>query len=228
MTGRGPGRVRVGRRRSAGRCSSSRASSGVGWDEVVEVRLDSGEVRHGVVLDVDRDARGRRGARGHCGLRLDGRAGRLHRRPDADPRRRAAGSGRVCNGRGEPLDGGPPVAGRRVARRSAAARSTRPRARRRATRSSPASRRSTGSRRSCAARSCRSSRSAAFRISSWRRRSPRRRPYGDEPFAVVFAAMGVTNADADRGPGRARGARGVAATWRCSSTPPTTRSSSGS
>lgn len=27
----------------------------IGWDEVAELRLDSGDVRHGVVLEVDRD-----------------------------------------------------------------------------------------------------------------------------------------------------------------------------
>ena len=28
---------------------------GVGWDEFAEIRLDSGEVRHGLVLEVDGD-----------------------------------------------------------------------------------------------------------------------------------------------------------------------------
>ena len=28
---------------------------GVGWDEVGEIRLGSGEVRHGVVIEVERD-----------------------------------------------------------------------------------------------------------------------------------------------------------------------------
>ena len=62
---------------------------GVGWDEVGEIRLDSGEVRHGVVIDVERDLavvevlegterdRHRRGPRG------------IQRLADADPGRRA-------------------------------------------------------------------------------------------------------------------------------------------
>ena len=29
--------------------------SGVGWDEFATIRLDSGEVRHGLVLDADHD-----------------------------------------------------------------------------------------------------------------------------------------------------------------------------
>ena len=113
--------------------------AGVGWDEVAEIRLASGEARHGVVLEVERRPGGGAGLRGH-------RRAARRRRP-----RRFAGApmripvgegwlGRVCNGRGEPLDGGPPVFGGDAARRR------RPpdqpgRARdARATRSSPASR----------------------------------------------------------------------------------------
>ena len=51
---------------------------------------------------------------------------------------------------------------------------------------------------------------------------------GGEPFAVVFAAMGMTNADAAAVARRARGARGGRRSGRCFSTPRTTRSSSGS
>jgi V/A-type H+-transporting ATPase subunit B len=81
-----------------------------GWDEEVEIRLPSGEVRHGVVLDVDRDLavvqvfEGTQGV-GRTGARVVLRG---------SPQRIPVGEGwlgRVCNGRGDPIDGGPPVFG---------------------------------------------------------------------------------------------------------------------
>jgi len=83
---------------------------GVGWDEVVELRLDSGEVRHGVVLEVDRRLAVVQVYEGTSGLALD------HTRVSfgGSPMRIPVGEGwlgRVCNGRGVPLDGGPPVLG---------------------------------------------------------------------------------------------------------------------
>ncbi len=80
----------------------------VGWDEVAEVRLDSGEVRHAVVLDVDRDLAVVQVFEGTDTLGL----GRLRVSFAGAPMRIPVGEGwlgRVCNGRGEPLDGGPPV-----------------------------------------------------------------------------------------------------------------------
>ncbi|GAU69806.1 V-type ATP synthase beta chain [Streptomyces sp. NBRC 110611] len=84
--------------------------SGVGWDEFVRITLDSGEQRHGLVLEVDRelavvqvledttgmDPAGIRVAFAGAPLRVPVGPGWL---------------GRICNGRGEPLDGGPPVFG---------------------------------------------------------------------------------------------------------------------
>ncbi|MGZ4352908.1 MAG: hypothetical protein ACXVZ4_05135, partial [Gaiellaceae bacterium] len=85
----------------------------VGWDEVVEVRLDSGEVRHGVVLDVSEDLAVVEVYEGTAALRLDelrvAFSGRTLHVPVGE-----GWLGRVCNGRGEPLDGGPPVAGAEV------------------------------------------------------------------------------------------------------------------
>ena len=84
---------------------------GVGWDEVGEVRLDSGEVRHGIVLDVHRDWAVVEVFEGTAGLRLD----EVRVSFSGSPLRVPVGDGwlgRVCNGRGEPLDGGPPVLGR--------------------------------------------------------------------------------------------------------------------
>jgi len=81
---------------------------GVGWDEVAEIRLDSGALRHGVVLEVDRDLAVVEVFEGTAGLRLDDVRVAFSGRPLRIP----VGEGwlgRVCNGRGEPVDGGPPI-----------------------------------------------------------------------------------------------------------------------
>jgi len=84
--------------------------SGVGWDEFVRIRLDSGEERHGLVLEVDRDLAVVQVLEGTEGM--DPRATWV--RFAGHPLRIPVGPGwlgRVCNGRGEPADGGPPVFG---------------------------------------------------------------------------------------------------------------------
>ncbi len=84
--------------------------SGVGWDEFARIRLASGEWRHGLVLEVDRDLAVVEVLEGTDGIGLDGTRITF----DGSPLRIPVGSGwlgRVCNGRGEPLDGGPPVFG---------------------------------------------------------------------------------------------------------------------
>ena len=84
--------------------------SGVGWDEYARVRLPSGEVRSGLVLEVHRDLAVVQVLQGTEGLDLDGTAvsflGEALTVPVGD-----GWLGRTCNGRGEPLDGGPPVMG---------------------------------------------------------------------------------------------------------------------
>jgi len=87
-------------------------ATGVGWDEFATVRAadDDGvdEVRHGLVLEVDRDlavvqvleGTDRLGI-GNTRVAFSGRPLRVPVGP--------AWLGRVCNGRGEPVDGGPPV-----------------------------------------------------------------------------------------------------------------------
>jgi V/A-type H+-transporting ATPase subunit B len=83
---------------------------GIGWDEVGEVRLDSGEVRHGIVLDVHRNWAVIEVFEGTAGMRLEEARVSF----SGGPLRIPVGDrwlGRVCNGRGEPLDGGPPVFG---------------------------------------------------------------------------------------------------------------------
>ena len=84
--------------------------AGVGWDEVAEIRLDSGEVRHGTVLDVHADLAVVEVLEGTAGMRLDSARVAF----SGTPMRIPVGQGwlgRTCNGRGEPIDGGPSVLG---------------------------------------------------------------------------------------------------------------------
>lgn len=81
---------------------------GVGWDEFAVVRLGSGERRHAMVLDVDDDLavvevfEGTQGiAPASTTVTFDGQPLEIPVGP--------AWLGRVCNGRGDPLDGGPPI-----------------------------------------------------------------------------------------------------------------------
>jgi V/A-type H+-transporting ATPase subunit B len=83
---------------------------GIGWDEIAEIRLASGERRHGVVLDVHDDLAVIQVFEGTDGVGTDG----LRVGFTGAPLRIPVGEdwlGRVCNGRGEPLDGGPPILG---------------------------------------------------------------------------------------------------------------------
>ncbi len=91
-----------------------RGVAGVGWDESALIRMHSGEVRNGLVLEVDRDLavvqvlEGTEGLRpGDCRVSFAGEALHIPVGP--------GWLGRVCNGRGEPVDGGPPILGRRRA-----------------------------------------------------------------------------------------------------------------
>ncbi len=84
--------------------------SGVGWDEVAELTLESGEVRHGTVLDVHADLAVVQVLEGTSGMRLDSARVAFSGSPMQIPVSEAW-LGRTCNGRGEPLDGGPPVLG---------------------------------------------------------------------------------------------------------------------
>ncbi|WP_308188948.1 V-type ATP synthase subunit B [Streptacidiphilus sp. ASG 303] len=83
---------------------------GVGWDESVRIALPGGERRHGLVLEVDRGLAVVQVMEGTAGI--DPRRVRVSF--DGSPLRVPVGPGwlgRVCNGRGEPADGGPPVLG---------------------------------------------------------------------------------------------------------------------
>jgi V/A-type H+-transporting ATPase subunit B len=82
----------------------------VGWDEFATVEMDGGGRRHGLVLEVDRDLATLQVLESTDGMSLGG----IRIRFEGRPLHIQVGSewlGRVCNGRGEPLDGGPPVRG---------------------------------------------------------------------------------------------------------------------
>ena len=82
----------------------------VGWDEDVEIVLDGNGVRHGVVLERARDLAVIQVLEGTSGIATTGTAVRF----SGHPMRIGVGEawlGRVCSGRGRPLDGGPPILG---------------------------------------------------------------------------------------------------------------------
>ncbi|WP_112470782.1 V-type ATP synthase subunit B [Streptomyces triticisoli] len=84
--------------------------NGVGWDEFATIALDSGERRHGLVLEVDRDLAVVQVLEDTAGMDPGGTRVAF----SGTPLRIPVGTGwlgRVCNGRGEPADGGPPVLG---------------------------------------------------------------------------------------------------------------------
>ncbi|HET7339385.1 MAG TPA: V-type ATP synthase subunit B [Candidatus Dormibacteraeota bacterium] len=87
-----------------------RGVTDVGWDEEVVVALDSGELRHGHVLEIDRDLAVVELFEGGEGIKPDG----VHVAFLGSPIRVPVGEawlGRVANGRGEVIDGGPPLIG---------------------------------------------------------------------------------------------------------------------
>ncbi len=82
----------------------------VGFDELVELEVRDGQRRHGVVLEVNEDLAVVQVFEGTRGIGRQGVAARFSGSPMEIP----VGEGwlgRVVNGRGEPLDGGPPVFG---------------------------------------------------------------------------------------------------------------------
>ena len=88
--------------------------SGAGYDADVTVRLPGGAFRHGVVLEVDRDTAVVQVLEGTAGMSRHGSTVAFA----GAPMRIAVGErwlGRTCNGRGTPIDGGPPVTGERSA-----------------------------------------------------------------------------------------------------------------
>jgi len=168
--------------------------SGVAWDEVAEVRLDSGELRHGVVLDVSDTLAVVEVYEGTAGLQL----GAVRVAFTGSPLRIPVGEGwlgRVCNGRGEPLDGGPPVVGDEL--RSVAGSPINPRAR-----ATPREAILTGvSAIDGLATLVRGQKLPIFSVGGLPHlelaaQVAAQAHTGDEPFAVVFAAVGITHVDA--------------------------------
>lgn len=85
-----------------------RGVTGVGWDEFARIRMPSGETRHALVLEVDRDLAVVQVLEGTDGIQRVGTSVAF----DGSPLRIPVGPGwlgRICNGRGVPIDGGPPV-----------------------------------------------------------------------------------------------------------------------
>ena len=169
---------------------------GVGWDELAEISADSGPPRHGVVLEVRGDVAVVQVFEGTGGLRLDDArvtfAGAPLRAPVGE-----AWLGRVCNGLGEPLDGGPPVLGSE--RREVAGRPVNP-----AKRDTPRDMILTGvSAIDGLAALVRGQKLPIFSVGGLPHlelaaqvAAQARAGGDDEPFAVVFGAMGITHADA--------------------------------
>jgi V/A-type H+-transporting ATPase subunit B len=82
----------------------------VGWDDAATIDVAGEAERHGLVLEVDRGVATVQVFEGTEGLSQGGVEVRFAGRPMQIPVG-AGWLGRVCNGRGQPLDGGPPVSG---------------------------------------------------------------------------------------------------------------------
>lgn len=85
-------------------------TEGVGWDEYVEITLADGETRHGVVVDVDHDLAVIEIFEGTTGIGANHNSIAFTGSPLHIPVSEKW-LGRVVNGRGDPIDGGPPVLG---------------------------------------------------------------------------------------------------------------------
>lgn len=86
---------------------------GVGWDEYVEIRTDDGRSRHGVVIEVDGDLAVIEVYESTDGMGTENEAVAFTGAPLRIPVTERW-LGRISNGRGRPLDGGPPVIGSRL------------------------------------------------------------------------------------------------------------------
>ena len=84
--------------------------AGVGWDEFATIRLASGERREALVLEVRDDVAGVQVLEGSSGIDPASVSVRFTGRPFEIPVG-AGWLGRVWNGLGAPLDGGPPMLG---------------------------------------------------------------------------------------------------------------------
>jgi V/A-type H+-transporting ATPase subunit B len=167
---------------------------GVGWDEVARIRTASGELRSGLVLEVDRDLAVVQVLEGTEGLDLAGTSVSFLGEPLHIP----VGDGwlgRVCNGRGEPMDGGAPVLG--TERAGVAGRPLNP-----TRREPPTDPVLTGiSAIDALTLLVRGQKLPIFSVAGLPHlelaaQIAAQAHVGDEPFSVVFGAMGLTHADA--------------------------------
>jgi V/A-type H+-transporting ATPase subunit B len=167
----------------------------VGWDEVAEIRADAGLPRHGVVLDAHRGLAVVQVFEGTAGLRLDATTVSFQGGPMRIP---VTGGwlGRICNGRGEPLDGGPPIVGGEL--REVGGRPINP-----ISRVAPSEPIMTGiSAIDGLATLVRGQKLPIFSVGGLPHleiaaQVAAQAESQGEPFAIVFAAMGITHADAD-------------------------------
>jgi len=99
-----------GARQAAGPLLVVEGVQDVGWDELARIRMASGELRRGLVLEVHRDVAVVQVLQGTAGIDPGSTTVAFEGRPLEIP----VGEGwlgRVWNGMGEPLDGGPPMLG---------------------------------------------------------------------------------------------------------------------
>jgi V/A-type H+-transporting ATPase subunit B len=87
-----------------------RGVAGVGWDEFATIRDAAGGERHGLVLEVDGELAVVQVLEGTAGLSPAGTRVGFSGSPLRNPLS-PGWLGRVCTGRGEPMDGGPPITG---------------------------------------------------------------------------------------------------------------------
>ncbi|MGZ4212631.1 MAG: V-type ATP synthase subunit B [Actinomycetota bacterium] len=171
-----------------------RGARGVGWDEFAEIHLPSGEVRHGLVLEVDEDLAVLQVLEGTDALGTDKTVVAFHGKPLRIPVG-LGWLGRVCNGRGDPLDSGPPVAG--TTTRDVSGYPINPTAR-----DMPSKPIVTGvSAIDALTTLVRGQKLPIFSVGGLPHlelagQIAAQAHAGDEPFSVVFAGMGITNADA--------------------------------
>ena len=85
-------------------------ADGIGWDDYVEIHLADGQTRHGVVIDVDEDLAVVEVFEGTAGIGTTGNRVAFSGSPLHIPVTERW-LGRISNGRGAPLDGGPAVVG---------------------------------------------------------------------------------------------------------------------
>ncbi len=171
-----------------------RGVNGVGWDEFATIRLGSGPSRHGLVLEADRDLAVVQVLEGTEGMEPSA----VRTTFVGSPLRIPVGEswlGRVCNGRGEPADGGPPVTG--LATAPVAGFPLNP-----VHREPPSEAVLTGvSVIDALTTLARGQKLPVFSVAGLPHlelaaQVAAQASAGDEPFSVVFAAMGLTHADA--------------------------------